>query len=356
MTDKKLEAYQLKSDSDKAFYKEQLKKINSKNPFFKLELLQIDTISGGNLRYFIYYSKGAPVILMNFILRPIPSSTYFDVISPYGYNGPLFKDEIDCEVIADFWAKVDEWYAENNVISEFIRFNLNNNHKKYSGTIVHTLNNVRGTIIDEEAQWANFKPKVRNNYRKAVKNDLTFAIYHKNIDEGVLDSFHDIYTRTMKRNEATDQYFYPKEYFKNYTQNNPKRCAIALIFHDGKPISTELILLSKKTVYSFLGGTLSDYFTLRPNDYLKINILKWARENKYGFYVLGGGRKDGDSLYSYKKTFFSKDDDISYYTGRKIINKEAYYQEVKKNNALAESYSQENIVEGFFPKYRQHEK
>ena len=343
-----LKTYSLDSDEDKKLYRSILARINKKNPFFKVELLQISDIYVKQVKFFVFYFNDMPVILMNFILRKIEHTDYNDVISPYGYNGPIFEENLNHLLIIEFWQKVDQWYSNNHVVSEFIRFSLNNNHANYSGTTVHTLNNVRGAILNEETQWTNFKPKVRNNYRKAEKNKLTFKIFHKDIDGKVLDFFHHIYTTTMKRNTASEQYFYSREYFERYTRNNSDHCAIAIVFYNKIPISVELILLSEKTVYSFLGGTLAEHFAKRPNDYLKINILNWARKKEFKYYVLGGGREDGDSLYAYKKTFFSKDVDISYYTGRKIIDQKAYVALIKEKNMEMD----DDITTGFFPKYR----
>ncbi|UWX56093.1 hypothetical protein NYZ99_07250 [Maribacter litopenaei] len=74
-------------------------------------------------------------------------------------------------------------------------------------------------------------------------------------------------------------------------------------------------------MYSFSGGTDSEYFKLRPNEYLKINAVKWAHGEEMDFYMIGGGLSNGseDKLYQYKKKYFPLDDDIDFYTGRKII-------------------------------------
>ena len=69
---------------------------------------------------------------------------------------------------------------------------------------------------------------------------------------------------------------------------------------------------------------------MRPNDFLKIEVMKWAITNGKKYYVLGGGRGNNDSLYQYKKTFFPKDEDAMFYTGRKIINHDIYNSLVRK--------------------------
>ena len=52
------------------------------------------------------------------------------------------------------------------------------------------------------------------------------------------------------------------------------KIVIAVTYFEDKPISTELIIVNENVMHSFLGGTISDYFNLRPNDFLKIEINK----------------------------------------------------------------------------------
>ena len=78
-----------------------------------------------------------------------------------------------------FWREVDNWYESNHVVTEFVRFNLNKNYKGYSGHLLSTLNTVMGKLTTFNEIWDNFKPKVRNNYRKAEKNKLNFGFFKK---------------------------------------------------------------------------------------------------------------------------------------------------------------------------------
>ena len=79
---------------------------------------------------------------------------------------PVLDEDID---IKEFWSCVDEWYKDNNVVTEFIRFNLFGNQEHYSGKIVMTLLNVKGKIIEKDNQWLLLKSNVRKNINKAIK-------------------------------------------------------------------------------------------------------------------------------------------------------------------------------------------
>ena len=333
--------------------------IDITDPFYKIELVLNDPIKDKDINYFLYTTNGVPKILMFFLTREIfingKKSIYKDVVSPYGYSGPLISPETTDEELISFWKSVDNWYRANNIITEFIRFSLNNNQRCYSGKIVPTLKNIKGAIVSEKLQWENFDKKVRNNYRRAIKSNLDFKIFYGDeISKSVVEDFYKIYRATMIRKNAEKELFFSLDYFLKYVENNPKNCAIATIYHEEKAISSEFLLLSNETIYSYLGGTFSEYFRTRPNDFLKVNVLNWGREKNFKYYLLGGGRSDCDQLYAYKKAFFPKDNDVTFYTGRKIINPEIYKQLIKGN--LVNKINTEDLIKNskndFFPAYR----
>lgn len=357
--DANIELKTLQIDSIKAIisYKKDLEAIESNNPYSCMELLLQDSNTNQDLHYFVLTEKNIPLIVMPFIKVKIQTGgaleqDLYDVTSPYGYSGPIYNTNLKEEYIALFWKKVDLWYASNNIVSEFIRFSLNFNYKHYTGELHPTLLNVKGALRPMEQLWEQFKPKVRNNVRRARQDNLTSTIFYKNITKEQVEEFYTIYLATMKRNSAHKRYYYSLGYFENFVKHNPEKCAIILIYKDNTPISTELMLLGNDTVYSFLGGTDENYFSSRPNDFLKIKAMEWGYSLGKQFYILGGGRKNRDNLFNYKKTYFPKDTDVIFYTGRKIISEEKYHI---LNSFCKEHHTkayQNNLEHNFFPSYR----
>ncbi len=343
---------------DISTFKQVVDALGITNPFYKTELLDTTDMHKNQLCYFVYAKEEQPIIVMPFYVRDIvinnELTAYKDVTSPYGYSGPLFNNQqVEVSDIRDFWTQVDVWYRKKNIISEFIRFSLTDNHVQYTGKIIESLQNVKGNIIaDKEQQWAEFKSKVRNNYRKSIKQGLELKVFESPIDQHIIKDFYDIYIQTMRRHNAHSQYFHYIDYFEKFIKNNPESAVIAMVYKDDMPISTELILLGDTTLYSYLGGTLSDYFFTRPNDFLKIEMMNWARVKGYKHYILGGGRENNDSLYNYKKSFFPNDEDVTYYTGRKIINAKVYESLVEKTNSDEVVISMDEGANKYFPLYR----
>ncbi|GAA4282100.1 NeuD/PglB/VioB family sugar acetyltransferase [Gaetbulibacter aestuarii] len=356
-----LKKVRIDSEEDILILKQVLEAFKVFNTFYSLEYCNHTHFR--KLHYLVLYKNNQPRVLMPVFLKKIEGfegkneEDYFDVSSPYGFSGPLINKNATNYDLKYFWKLVDTWYLENNVVTEFIRFNLNDNHKFYSGHLLPTLNNVCGHLHAFETIWTNFKQKVRNNYRKALKNNLSIEIFSEHISEEVISSFYHIYIKTMVRNNASQNYFYSKSYFENLIKNTQNKVAVALIYHENNPISTELLIINDDIIFSFLGGTISEYFSMRPNDFLKIEVIKWAIENDLKYYALGGGRKNGDSLYQYKKSFFPNDDDVMFYTGRKIINKKVYSQLMKTHINDSKTIDQNyKDPDEYFPLYNKIEK
>ena len=357
MTPNTIQVLNLKRKEDFERFQNLCSLIDPFNPFYKIELVLNHNLGENKINYFLFSPENIPKVIMIFITRKVKNKSektpYKDVVSPYGYSGPLISESTTEEELSAFWTLVDAWYRNNNIITEFIRFSLNNNKRCYSGTILPTLKNVQGKVLDEVLQWERFDKKVRNNYRKAVQNKLRFKLHSNRIPEEILVNFYNIYNGTMIRKNAESQLFYSLAYFKDYALNNPTHCAIAMVYLNDVPISTEFLLLSKDTIYSYLGGTNSEFFKTRPNDFLKVEVLNWARSNGYAYYVLGGGRVDNDQLYAYKKSFFPKDKDLIFYTGRKILNQKVYNELVTKRMEEIENFKKLNTAAiSFFPGYR----
>src|SRR5690606_5782280 len=124
-TDFILTAYPLSSDKEVDQYRSFLR-LFPKHPFYSNELISFGKNDNEELMYFVLLDNDNPVALMPFFMRKIifndKETGYNDVSSPYGYSGPLFSVDAESNVVFTFWSQIDQWYTENKVVSEFIRF------------------------------------------------------------------------------------------------------------------------------------------------------------------------------------------------------------------------------------------
>lgn len=308
-----------------------------------------------------YRTEDNGLVLYPFILREVPSyllpskqsEPLRDTITPYGYGGPHAWGVSDAtRTSSEFWALFDVWADQNNIVSEFIRFGLfPQTLLPYPGDVaVRSRNIVRSLELDDNSIFLSFEKKVRKNVRKAERSGLTVEI-----DEHGerLEEFLRIYTGTMKRRKAPESYRFPSTFFETIHNKLLGHFAYAYVLHDRKIISTELILISELTVYSFLGGTNDEYFELRPNDLLKHEVIRWARSKGKTSYVLGGGALPNDGIERYKRSF-APDGAVDFMTGQRILQPQAYRRLVEARHDKSSSADHELMIEesSYFPKYR----
>jgi lipid II:glycine glycyltransferase (peptidoglycan interpeptide bridge formation enzyme) len=351
--------YNFKDGGAQLLYKKFLLNTGKKLPHFVIEYLNNFCIDINLGCFFVFENESTEsFVVMPGYLRDIKigegKTDYKDFISPYGYYGPFSSINSTEQDSINFWNHLDNWYADHKIVSEFVRFGLDENFKGYSGHLVPTLTNIKGKIIQDDEQWSNFEHKVRKNVKKAQREGLSTGIYFRNITAEIIETFYRIYIHTMERTNAKNSFFYTKDNFSNFIFNNSDLCAIAIIQDQDVSIAAELLLVSDDSIYSFLGGTISDYFDKRPNDLLKFEVINWARKNNIKYFILGGGYGADDGIYKYKKSFFPNDS-VTYYTGRKIMNDQIYRQLLSSCNRERKKYGIEELSiddESFFPLYR----
>lgn len=271
----------------------------------------------------------------------IPDDTFYDLSSPYGYGG--------FEILGQNHKKVyhyyDDYCQNKGFVSDFVRFNLFSGARGYySGTAVARANNIvcslEPSLSDIEAD---FDRKVRKNLRRAKESGLRIEVD----DTGArMDDFLEIYWATMERANASQLYFFSKEYF-NAINSMLGYCVYFHVLLRGKVISTELVLYDGANCYSFLGGTDAEFFDVRPNDFLKYHVIKWGKEKGLRRFVLGGGYGEDDGIYRFKKSF-SPNGVIQFYTGHQVFDQKKYDMLVKLRTDVLD----DAIGTDFFPRYR----
>lgn len=271
----------------------------------------------------------------------IPEDTYFDLITPYGYGGFIGKiKNYDC-----LNKEYNEYCKQKKYICEFVRFELlNDYYNNYDGNILTKTHNViRSLEMPIDLMWMDFKQNVRKNVKRANKNGL--KIINENTGQYLKD-FLDIYYSTMDRNSANNDYYFSKDFFKKINDMKDNIMYFHVVY-ENKIISTELVIYGAENCYSYLGGTYKDYFDLRPNEFLKFEIIKWAKDKGLTNFILGGGYGADDGIFHYK-THFSPRGIVNFYIGKKIFDNENYEKLVKVrsvDNPLC-------IDSEFFPQYR----
>ena len=287
-----------------------------------------------------------------FIKRKIPvplnGRSYYDLVTPYGYGGPIItagEEKDKSELVRAFQSAFQLKCDEEGIVCEFVRFHpvLSNAQdfnrcyeteykRKTTGTNLHDF---------EDPVKSEFSKSCRRNVRKALAAGVEYEI---TVNPKDLRGFKEIYHSTMKRNDADSIYYFDDEYFSKCQEYFGDHLILCEATYEGKIIGMGLSFAYGDLIHTHLSGTLEDYHHLSPAYILQYAITLWGKENGKTLIHDGGGRTGDaeDSLYLFKKQF-GKNTEFDYYVGSKIWNQEVYGQ-------LSRLVGRESST-NFFPAY-----
>jgi len=145
---------------------------------------------------------------------------------------------------------------------------------------------------DPEILWKNLNAKVRNQVRKAEKNNL--RIEPGKIEK--LDDFYQVFSINM-RDLGTP--VYSKRFFKNILQEFDKS-KIFIVYSKEKPIASGMVMGLKNRLEIPWASSLREYNHLCGNMFMYWHILKYACESGYAVFDFGRCTPE-ESTYRFKK-------------------------------------------------------
>lgn len=280
-----------------------------------------------------------------------------DIVSPYGYGGPIYDGPYkELEAISlEFEEKFRERLREQSCIAEFVREDIFRERLalRQQGELSFQSKNVVVHLDMEPAErWMAYKQKVRKNVKRAHQEGLSIEF---DIKGERLNDFISVYSETMNRKGASESFLIPREDFLRLINTLGSDGGIAFVHVlDGvQVVSSELLLRSNDTLYSFLGGTKTSAFQKRPNDLLKHAVIDWGRKEGYQFYVLGGGFKQEDGIFRYKLSF-EPNGVLPFFVRRVIHHPLRYKKALDSRRAYEKEHGNMNWEPdpNFFPAYR----
>lgn len=289
-----------------------------------------------------------------FIKRRIPADLlqegeeYYDIVTPYGYGGPLILECDDAnkdELVKSFCDAFTSYCKEEKIVSEFVRFHPIAENALDFKVVYNPIwdRNTLGTnlVFDDPVQ-TEFSKSCRKSIRQAMNKGATYRITYQPEN---LKTFQDVYYATMKRNDATEYYFFDDEYFADCLKYYKDNILLIEVVYEDKVIAAGMYFLYDKMIHVHLSGTMSEYLYLSPAYVLRYALACWGKEHGYEIIHHGGGRSNAedDSLFLFKKQFASQTK-FDFYVGRKIWMPQKYSQ-ICSDNGISE----ENT---YFPAYR----
>ena len=273
--------------------------------------------------------------------------TYYDLITPYGYGGPVIHRTTDKEKLIQAYMDDFQAYTQaNDIVSEFVRFHpIIGNGVDFREAYQSSYNRktVGTNLTYDDVIAAEFSKHKRKIIRGLLKNpDIRYEI-----DEHPesLDDFVEVYYSTMDRDNADEYYYFGNDYFNNMLKELPGHVITCKVFLKEKVIAMGVYFCYGKYMHAHLSGTITDYLEYSPAYILKYALAMYGHEHGYEVIHYGGGSSSApdNTLYKFKKDF-GKNTEFDFYIGKKIWNQEVYRKLCEKLGVDAES--------DFFPAYR----
>lgn len=265
-------------------------------------------------------------LIYTYLKRPykFQDNVYYDLITPYGYAGYYY---IHKKTYDEFLLLFREEARKRNYITEVVRQNpyINIELDNYEFILKRTTFGINLINYKSFDEYLNDTSKNnRKCFKEALKNNLIFEICELNNTN--LKNFLTIYNDTMKNLEASKYYFFNDDYYNNLI-NLKNFIFLTNVKKDDVIIASCIIFKYKKYLHYHIGGSLLEYRNFRPNNFLHCNVIKYGIEHKYEMYHLGGGLKDNDSLYDFKKKISGIN--FNYIIYKNVLNEDIYNKIVK---------------------------
>ncbi len=286
---------------------------------------------------FLHVSAPSGDVVLACIVRAIPGSDLHDVITPYGYGGPVGVGS--SPPAQRFYEQYGYWCAGRGVVSTFIRFHpLFANHRA-AGPDVHAdySNPTIGWRLDGDL-LAGMHGKHRNAVRKAMRAGVVVEAVESPTD---LDPFVSLYELTMRRQEAPDRYLFPASYWARLSGLGARLVRFDAV-SGGAVVASALCMVGDRWLHYHLGATHDRARDLGASNLLLYEAALWGQARGLETFHLGGGAGGRESLFAFKRRF-SPDGTLEFWTGKAVHDEDAY----RRLSGRAET-----DYEAFFPIYR----
>jgi len=243
------------------------------------------------------------------------NTTYYDLLTPYGYSGYYFeKKQTFDEFILLFRIEA----KKRNYLTEVVRQNpyLNIDISKYYDII--SSKKIFSVEIDNYEYYYTkiLNSKKRNMINKTIKLNFSNEII-KLTENFIKKYFLTIYNNTMNKVNSSSYYYFNDNYYGEI--ENIKNSYLITVYNEQKHIiGSSILFIFNNFIHYHL--SCNDNSESCITDYLLNSVIKELGINKK--IIIGGGIKDNDSLYDFKKKISTNSYDYIIY--KNILNKEIY--------------------------------
>jgi hypothetical protein len=259
-----------------------------------------------------------------------------DVVTPYGYGGPLGTPRPD---FADAYAA---WCAGRGIVSSFVVF-----HPLYRNGDAAAALGFQPTALAGTVAWPLDVPDLvaamHKHHRRIVRRALTEGTETTvTRDPADLAAFVDAYEQTMRRADAAPFYFFAPAYWEALTRDVRPLVRVD-VSRGGELLASVLGMGAPPWLHYHLGGSTEAGRGSGASHLALLGLAEYGREQGYTLLHLGGGVGGrADSLLEYKRRF-APGGLVDAVIGKAVHDVDAY---------LALTGAEAVDWDGFFPAYR----
>ena len=300
------------------------------------------------------YSENGTTISLPLLLRKIEGTSYFDATSVYGYAGPTtnnLPDDFDNSLFANELEKV---LLEQNIISVFSRLHPYIQHQE---NVLRGIGNMSSSGLTVNIDLTKDLDTQKSMYEKRLRTYINSSRKQCNIrlakSPEDINTYIEMYYENMRRVNASQLYFFSKEYFFNLLGSKDFKTEILLAtINDTNEIIGGAMFIKKNNLVQYhLSGAKEEFLSFNAIKLIIDEMRIRATQEGYDYLNLGGGVGGNcDSLFHFKSKFSKDFKDFNIW--KYVVNQKIYNDivDLKINKDCSSGPYRE--CSKFFPCYR----
>ncbi|MDQ0594344.1 hypothetical protein QFZ37_002713 [Chryseobacterium ginsenosidimutans] len=289
------------------------------------------------------------MIAFPFKVRNIEDTGYFDLTSVYGYCGPIANKKFNIlskEHFTFFHQEFSNFCNKNHVVSVFSRLHPVCDYSTFFSDLgeVAAINKTVVINLDQSLESQIKQYRKSTKYEIRYLRERNFTIIETKSPSNI-DNFIEMYYKTMEKVRAFDRYYYDRDYFHGFLNNDDYEVILLMAEQNGKFTAGAIFTIVGNVMQYHLATTAEDSIKDAPMKLILDEARIIAMKKNLQFLHLGGGfaGRDDDNLYLFKSGF-SKNR-LQFSVWKHITNIEQYNKLVAYMNIW-------RTVNNFFPLYR----
>jgi len=305
----------------------------------------------------VFMRRGLCDLRFSDALSPEEKARLCDIATPYGYGGPVVACAHEA-VRAPLWGAYESAFAvfcrREGIVAEFVRLHpLIGNHRLFEGQA--------GLYPKNHTVWVDLRQSdeeilagMRKDHARSVRKAERKGVQVRRAEErGALDAFVDLYSATMERLGALDVYRFSRDFFEEALRLLGRGISLFVAEWEGRIVSAHLVIHSGDYIHNFLSGSDPEYWNLKADVLITYQIARWAKQQGYRFFHLGGGHAvQQDSLLHFKSGFSPRQ--APYFMFRRVCDEAAYERlcRLRQASLKASDEAVDPVLVDYFPAYR----